>query len=203
VNNELVILQLARLRGRPSVDDIAVGSGLETDLAAAIVEKLTAEARLQEARGRLRITPDGREQLARLIGEERVSVDHERLASAYARFTDTNTEFKQVLTDWQLINGSPNEHTDPEYDAAVIERLVDLHRRFAPLLQHLGDLAPRLKIYPPRFEAALSKVRAGDHSWLARPLVDSYHTAWFELHEDLISLLGLTRADEAAAGRAE
>ncbi len=33
-------------------------------------------------------------------------------------------------------------------------------------------------------------------------MVDSYHTLWFELHEELIQALGRTRADEAAAGRA-
>jgi pyruvate,orthophosphate dikinase len=32
--------------------------------------------------------------------------------------------------------------------------------------------------------------------------VDSYHSAWFELHEDLILLAGRNRADEVAAGRA-
>jgi pyruvate,orthophosphate dikinase len=32
---------------------------------------------------------------------------------------------------------------------------------------------------------------------------DSYHTIWFELHEELISLMGRTRQGEALAGRAE
>jgi len=64
-------------------------------------------------------------------------------------------------------------------------------------------LAPRLAPYPERFGSALARVRAGEHTWLARPMIDSYHTVWFELHEDLIGLAGLTRAGEAAAGRAE
>jgi hypothetical protein len=34
-------------------------------------------------------------------------------------------------------------------------------------------------------------------------MIDSFHTVWFELHEDLIGLLGRTRAEEAAAGRAD
>ncbi len=34
-------------------------------------------------------------------------------------------------------------------------------------------------------------------------MIDSYHTVWFELHEELIALSGLTREDEAAAGRAD
>ena len=37
---------------------------------------------------------------------------------------------------------------------------------------------------------------------MAHPLRDSYHTVWFELHEELIRLSGRNRASEAAAGRA-
>jgi pyruvate,orthophosphate dikinase len=36
---------------------------------------------------------------------------------------------------------------------------------------------------------------------LSAPLKDSYHTVWFEMHEELILLCGRNRADEAAAGR--
>ena len=50
----------------------------------------------------------------------------------------------------------------------------------------------------PAAEAAA----AGNGKFVASPRVDSYHGAWFELHEDLILLAGRTRADEVAAGRA-
>ena len=43
---------------------------------------------------------------------------------------------------------------------------------------------------------------AGDGKYVASPRVDSYHSIWFELHEDLILLAGRNRADEVAAGRA-
>jgi hypothetical protein len=46
-------------------------------------------------------------------------------------------------------------------------------------------------------------MRAGDTSWFTRPLVDSYHTVWFELHEELIGAAGLTREDEASSGNDE
>ena len=35
---------------------------------------------------------------------------------------------------------------------------------------------------------------------VAAPVKDSYHTVWFELHEELIILSGRNRADEEAAG---
>jgi hypothetical protein len=52
-----------------------------------------------------------------------------------------------------------------------------------------------------RFADALEAVRGGDNTMFGRPLGDSYHTVWFELHEELIALSGRTRAEEAAAGR--
>jgi pyruvate,orthophosphate dikinase len=33
-------------------------------------------------------------------------------------------------------------------------------------------------------------------------MVDSYHTVWFELHEELIGMAGRTRATEAESGSA-
>ena len=48
----------------------------------------------------------------------------------------------------------------------------------------------------------LANVQAGQPGYISSPLLDSYHTIWFELHEELITAAGRTRAQEAAAGRA-
>ena len=61
---------------------------------------------------------------------------------------------------------------------------------------------PRAGRYRARLSAALEQALAGDLRFVASPRVDSYHGAWFELHEDLILLAGRTRADEVDAGRA-
>ena len=45
---------------------------------------------------------------------------------------------------------------------------------------------------------ALRRVRAGEHDWFTKPVIESYHTVWFELHEDLLASLGLDRSSEAA-----
>jgi hypothetical protein len=67
----------------------------------------------------------------------------------------------------------------------------------------LVRLAPGLAPYPARFARALTEIQAGDHVWFLRPIIDSYHTVWFELHEELIWLSGHTRHAEAVAGRAD
>ncbi len=61
---------------------------------------------------------------------------------------------------------------------------------------------PRLADYGVRLRRAIDAAKAGDGRFVASPRVDSYHGAWFELHEDLIQLAGRTREDETAAGRA-
>jgi hypothetical protein len=204
VTIELQALQALRLKGRPTPEDVASATGAEATDAEAVLVALTEAGHADQARGRYKLTPAGRARLDELLAGERAEVDQARLAEAYREFGEHNTAFKQLVTDWQLIDGvTPNDHSDADYDAKIVRRLGELHERFLPLVERLVGLAPRLAPYPGRFTGALAKVQAGEHSWLARPLIDSYHTVWFELHEDLIGLAGLSRADEAAAGRAE
>jgi pyruvate,orthophosphate dikinase len=95
-----------------------------------------------------------------------------------------------------------NDHSDPEYDAAVLGRLGALHLDACAWLEPLVAGLPRLDGYRRRLERAATLAREGDHRYVASPRVDSYHGAWFELHEDLILLAGRNRADEVATGRA-
>ncbi|MBK7328029.1 MAG: hypothetical protein IPI85_02710 [Dehalococcoidia bacterium] len=74
-----------------------------------------------------------------------------------------------------------------------------LHASFAPVVDAAGSVAVRLANYRTRFETALEAFAAGDHSMLASPLKDSYHTVWFEFHEELIALTGRDRAIEEAS----
>jgi DNA-binding MarR family transcriptional regulator len=204
VSIEIRVLQTLRLKGRALPEDVAAAAGIDTAELSPIIEKLTADGNAEEARGRLKLTKPGREVLEGLLAEERKGVDQDALKSAYHDFDQHNSTFKQLITDWQLKDGdTPNDHSDSAYDQQIVERLVELDAGFTPLLTQIVSIAPRLEPYPARFAGALEKVQAGDHTWIARPMIDSYHTVWFELHEDLIGLAGLNRADEAAAGRAE
>jgi hypothetical protein len=46
--------------------------------------------------------------------------------------------------------------------------------------------------------AARRQVEAEEHDWLLSPRIDSYHTVWMQLHEDLLLGLGLQRTDEVS-----
>lgn len=199
----LACLQLIRLKGRVTPEVLATSLDLSADEATANIAQLQRQALVAPAGTAWRITPDGRTALADWVSQERSGVDQHALGKDYHAFDPVNSHFKQIVSDWQLRDGAPNDHADAAYDNAIIARLVELDAGFSPLLSHMVAIAPRLAHYPARLDRALQRLREGDASWLARPISDSYHTVWFELHEDLIGLLGLSRVEEAAAGRAE
>jgi hypothetical protein len=200
--SELTVLQAVRLKGRVSVADLAATLGEDADDLAAIVDRLAESGLLVDGKA-LRVSPDGRVRLDELLATEREHVDAAALAAAYADFRVVNAEFKALVTDWQLKAGQPNTHEDPDYDAAVLARLDNVHQRVTPILAAAAAQLPRLSRYSVKLQAALANVHAGETDWLSRPLIDSYHTVWFELHEELIVAAGLTRESEAKSGDAQ
>jgi hypothetical protein len=199
--SELSVLRAVRLKGRVSEADLVATLGEEPADVAATLAQLTAAGLLVEGRA-LRISPEGRERLNALLAEERSGVDQNVLAKSYDDFRAVNNEFKGLLSDWQVKDGQPNSHDDPEYDAAVLNHLDNVHQQVLPVIATVTTLLPRLSRYAEKLDSAFAKIKAGETVWLARPIIDSYHTVWFELHEELIAASGLTREEEARAGHA-
>jgi hypothetical protein len=200
--NELTVLQAVRLKGRVSAGDLAATLGEDPADVANTVEQLTRAELL--AKGKVvKISPRGRARLSELLAAERKGADADALAAVYGDFRAVNTEFKALVTDWQLKNGQPNTHDDGDYDAAVLARLDRVHQRVVPIIAAAAVHLPRLSRYSAKLQAALDKINAGETVWLSRPIIDSYHTVWFELHEELILAAGLTREAEANAGEAQ
>ncbi len=50
--------------------------------------------------------------------------------------------------------------------------------------------------YADRYRCALRRAQAGEFRWVDSIEVDSCHTAWRQLHEDLLATLGLQRGRE-------
>jgi hypothetical protein len=201
---DVTLLQAVRLKGgMADAELLAAATGAAPGALVPELEALTAAGLVAEMRGRHRITPEGRTILDQALDAEREGLDARVLEGLYERFVPLNATFKQLISDWQLRDGQPNDHTDGVYDAAVLERLTALHADASALCDDLGATVPRLSPYGGRLTAALEKVRGGDGRYMASPVVDSYHQVWFELHEELIGAAGLDREAEAAAGRAE
>ncbi len=145
----------------------------------------------------------GRVAAAALVAEDRAAWGPAAADAALDAFVTLDRRMKQVVTDWQTKGpGVFNDHADAAYDAAVIARLGELHRDVEGWLASASAGLPRLALYGVRLSAAAAQVASGNGKYIASPRVDSYHGAWFELHEDLIGLAGRTRAEETAAGRA-
>jgi hypothetical protein len=146
------------------------------------------------------LTPEGRQADARLLADELRSAGvRPDVEAAYLDVRRLSDRMWRIRTDWETRDPERygrNDHSDVAYDASVIGRLVELHEEAAPVLARLATALDRFGTYGPRFEAALARVRAFDVDWFTHPLIDSYHTVWFELYEDLLVTLGVERSKE-------
>ncbi len=196
-----LVLHAVRLKGFADTATIAAITGL----AAADVDRrlgdALADGLVSRREGRVSgwaLTAPGRVRHDELVAAE---VDGSgargEIERGYHRFRDVNGELLAVCTAWQLRDGVLNDHADAAYDAAVIDRLRRVDRAVRPVCAHLGAALDRLGGYGPRLRHALDRVERGEGDWFAKPMIDSYHTVWFELHEDLLVTLGFERAKEA------
>jgi hypothetical protein len=146
------------------------------------------------------LTAPGKSEHATLLAAEVAQAGQMAVVKAgYEAFLPLNTELLQVCTDWQvrdLASNELNDHTDPDYDATVIERLWGIHRAVTPICASLTGVFSRYAPYQGRFELALERLRSGLNEWFTKPILDSYHTVWMELHEDLLATLAIDRASE-------
>lgn len=154
----------------------------------------------------LQVAPDGRVWLQAQLEAERNGADHAAVVRLYADFMMFDDRFKRLVATWQIrqVEGREvvNDHADAAYDAAVRARLAAFHTEATPALGAICTVVPRLQTYRARLAHAAAAVAAGDGSMIASPLKDSFHTVWFELHEELIHLSGRSRAAEEARASA-
>ena len=121
------------------------------------------------------------------------------LTGAYERFEKVNTDLLALFTDWQTVPTGgirvPNDHNDKDYDQGIVDRLGSLHEKAERVVGRCAESESRLARYLERLEMAYDRVLAGDSDYVSGVRIDSYHTVWFELHEDLLRMLGRTRQE--------
>jgi hypothetical protein len=191
-------LVIKKAGSAPAVADVL---GRPETAVLAALEAACSQGLAMSARGTFMATPAGRawldEQYPKLFRGLR---EDPAAQDAYARFERINGKLLALLTDWQMmpVGGEriPNDHSDPSYDADIIDRLGDLHERAQRPLGRFVELVPRLRRYLERLDGAYDRVLAGEHEWVSGARTDSYHTAWFELHEDLLRMLGYEREEQ-------
>ena len=201
------ILHLLRVKGQASEEALAAHTGLgrpviEMQLALLADERLVG--RRDGTQAAWSLTDDGRVAHAERCSAQLTGAGRrESIAEANQLFLPVNDGLLAACTAWQLrpVGGRdiPNDHTDGRYDAAVIARLHDLHGAARPICGRLAATLARYGGYWDRLTTALRRVDAGECEWFTSPRLDSYHTAWFELHEDLLVTLGIPRSGRTSS----
>jgi DNA-binding MarR family transcriptional regulator len=113
-------------------------------------------------------------------------------------FEVLNKEFKELVSRWQMKDEGgilvPNDHKDPEYDFAIIERLGIIHEKNKNLIERISSIFPFYRRFINRFENAYKRLINGEFDYMDRAQ-DSYHNIWFELHESLLKFSGMSRVE--------
>ena len=200
-------LRAIAIKGFAQTQAVADAVLATTDVVQSILDQLQVEGLTGTVAGAHRLTDAGTARAAELLAAELGRWGIDAAGAALDVFIALDHRVKDVVTASQLRDDGhgvqvPNDHTDADYDAAVLDRLGEIHADTMAWLTPVAEGRPRLADYGVRLSRALDAARAGDGRFVASPRVDSYHGIWFELHEDLIQLAGRTRSDEVAAGRA-
>jgi hypothetical protein len=203
-DGELLALLTMRLRTLVDEPAISARTGLAPEQLAPILRGLGDQglARCREGRASgWMLTPAGREQVgARLADELDAAGARDAVGTAYRSFLTVNQPLLELCSRWQVrtVAGAdvPNDHTDVAHDAAVLDDLAAVDDVGRQVSSELAAELDRFGGYGRRLAAARHRVDDGEADWLTSPTLDSYHTVWFELHEDLLATLGIERGRE-------
>lgn len=189
----LTLRQLAnaeQLTAILELDEAGIGDALD---------QAVTDGKAMAARGAYMITPAGREYLDGLYPEAYATLRaDDRLVSTLNDFEHgINKKNLALMTSWQTVTvdgaEEPNDHSDSDYDAKVIDKLAQLHERATALLDPFADADPVTKRFLGRLDEALEKVDQGDHDYVSSVRIDSYHTVWYQMHEHLLRMMGEER----------
>ncbi len=200
MTNAYLVLHGLAIKKHADAAAIAAALGLAEDEVRAVLDEAIAKGRAVRAGEAYSLTPVARVALdgaySRLFAAQRADT---AFTAAHERFEAINRELKALMTAWQTIeiDGESvlNDHSNKDYDGRLIDRLGTLHERAEAVFRQLAAGLPRLAIYARKLEAALERTEDGAIEWVSGARIESYHTVWFELHEDLLRILGRTRQE--------
>jgi len=203
---ELLTLHAVRLKGMADDGEVAARFALdrsESDELLLDFEAYGWVTRVDFAgTGGWTLTTAGRREDERRLADELAAAGAaEPVHDAYRSFLPFNGRLLKACTEWQLRPTpddalGPNDHSDIVWDQHVLAELADLGDELVDVAAGLSGRLDRFAGYDQRYGAALTRAVNGEPAWVTRPRVDSCHTVWMELHEDLLATLGIDRGDE-------
>jgi hypothetical protein len=195
-----LVLHVLRCIGFVSLARVSETTGLpEPDVESELIDLAVAGlvTRVPGDFGGWGLTEAGKAADAKRIADELDTAGaRTAVAEAYDDFLVLNPELLDLCTAWQMrsVDGvtTPNEHTDPAYDARVLDRFTDFHQRADVVCADLSAAMLRFQRYRAQLTDALTRAKSGALDYVTDSFA-SYHTVWFQLHEDLLVTLGIPR----------
>jgi len=157
-----------------------VRSGLEALLRQGLVAEHAATPT------RLGLSTRGRTAAENAIVEERALLGPV-LEAVYREFAPLNQALKRALTAWQ------QEPSPPQ-----ARELLRVEQAARPMLDRLAALRPRYARLRTALREAGAGIAAGDTRFVAGLGVESLHSLWWQLHADLLAVLGRSRGEDDA-----
>ncbi len=183
------LLRALQLKGLCSIERLAAVLGCPEEIVSGLLEQ--HESFLKQTPRGFALTAEGRDWVQQQLAQECSNV-RASLEVTWGQFLPLNQQLKAIVSEAQM-SGMNREH---ELWGWLVDSMQTLHSSFRPVVEGVAEAVPRLRGYPRRFDSALAALASGDQSMLASPLKDSYHTVWFEFHEELIALTGRNREEE-------
>lgn len=206
---ELSVLHAVRVTGLASDAAVSRRTGIDLDTASELLGDFEAYGWVTHVEfagtSGWTLTERGREQDSRKLGEELDQTGaRSTVEQVHKEFEILNGRLVRACTDWQLrpVEGdrlTSNDHSDPQWDGRVLDELTAIGAELTRLTGALVSALDRFDGYADRFDAALGRARAGDGQWVTGVGVASCHAVWMELHEDLLSTLGIARGAESGS----
>jgi hypothetical protein len=188
---DLLVLHAVRLKGFADTDIIAARFALDPhqtqeDLLDAEAHGWVTRSCFADQAG-WSLTEAGRRRNETQLQEE---LDRTRTRDAVRQvhhgFPALNARATQLFTSWQLADGIPAA------DARALDQLTELAAGLHGIERDLTAHLARFGGYHDRLTRSVANARS-DRAWVTGMGLDSCHRVWFELHEDLIATLGMTR----------
>jgi DNA-binding transcriptional ArsR family regulator len=192
-DEEFAILNAVYLRKMVTVEAMTAITGLDQVTVAAHAAALTERGLVADVGGGnfMLEQPEGVRAAIDAYDERYAELrDDDEVEAWYQRFESLNAQFLQAISAWQ---------TSGE-DEGVLDKLLRLVDRQIKALASFAATLPRYQRYAQRLAGALDKVESGDTGYVTSLSRDSIHNVWFELHEDILTVLGRPR-DAAEADR--
>lgn len=203
---DLLALHGVRLLGFATSAAVASRFALHTDEVEELLLDAEASGLVTRHRGTgpsgWSLTELGKARDEQLLAAE-IGDSAEVVRQVHDAFVPLNGRFQAAVTRWQIrpLPGDQlavNDHSDHRWDDRVIGELGYLAAAGAILGRRLAAELDRFAGYDARLADARDRMQRGERAAVdglrgETAGRDSLHTVWFELHEDLISTLGLER----------